>query len=157
MQAYRWCKKRNLQISADAAIIAAGWELAQDNEDGMDSAAYREAQNNGFDQSANSEYAFNIVEYTENGVQYAIEKTSRYAALNEDLSDAEFQSYAEDQLSSMFVRPASFNLSSSRITSGGVNFVEVSADYSHATMAGGLLGDFGNVNFSTYSRKPIVN
>lgn len=92
-----------------------------------------------------------------NGVQYAIEETSRYAALNDDLSDAEFQTYAEDQLSSMFVRPASFNLSSSRITSGGVNFVEVSADYSHATMAGGLLGDFGNVNFSTYSRKPIVN
>lgn len=92
-----------------------------------------------------------------NGVQYAIEETSRYAALNQDLSDAEFQTYAEDQLSSMFVRPASFNLSSSRITSGGVNFVQVSADYSHATMAGGLLGDFGNVNFSTYSRKPIVN
>lgn len=92
-----------------------------------------------------------------NGAQYAIEETSRYAALNDDLSDAEFQTYAEDQLSSMFVRPASFNLSSSRITSGGVNFVQVSADYSHATMAGGLLGDFGNVNFSTYSRKPIVN
>lgn len=38
----------------------------------MDAAAYREAQNNGFNPSANGDYAVNIVEYTADGVRISV-------------------------------------------------------------------------------------
>lgn len=36
-------QKRNLQIAADNAVLAAGWELAQNSPDNMDDAAARQA------------------------------------------------------------------------------------------------------------------
>lgn len=50
--------KRNLQMAADAAVMAAGWELAQENEYEMDPAALREAKNNGYNPNANGYYNF---------------------------------------------------------------------------------------------------
>lgn len=41
--------KRSLQTAADAAVMAAGWEMAMDSSDYMNYAALKEAQNNGYD------------------------------------------------------------------------------------------------------------
>ncbi len=46
-------QKRTMQISADAAAIAAGWEYAQGQSELMEASATREAANNGYDPSAN--------------------------------------------------------------------------------------------------------
>lgn len=61
-------EKRNLQIAADSAVIAAGWELAQENEDGMDAASLREALNNGYKPDSNGHHEISIVDYTDEGV-----------------------------------------------------------------------------------------
>ncbi|MCB1556673.1 MAG: hypothetical protein KDJ15_05100 [Alphaproteobacteria bacterium] len=44
-------EKRNLQAAADAASIAAAWEIANDVEDMAETSANREAENNGYDPS----------------------------------------------------------------------------------------------------------
>lgn len=45
--------KRSLQTAADAAALAASWELAQDSAEYMDAAALKEAINNGYNASNN--------------------------------------------------------------------------------------------------------
>ncbi|MCK5284108.1 MAG: Tad domain-containing protein [Alphaproteobacteria bacterium] len=65
-------EKRNLQISADASVIAAGWELAQESEEYMDYVAYREATNNGYDSSANGELILQILNSDADGTTISI-------------------------------------------------------------------------------------
>jgi hypothetical protein len=55
-------QKRSLQNAADAAVIAATWEKAQDTEDYMDFSALKEAQNNGYEPELNGELTLNINE-----------------------------------------------------------------------------------------------
>lgn len=44
--------QRNLQSAADAGVLAAGWELAQEYPDSVDATALREAENNGYQGAA---------------------------------------------------------------------------------------------------------
>ncbi|MCK5374908.1 MAG: hypothetical protein KAJ40_06455, partial [Alphaproteobacteria bacterium] len=60
--------KRNLQLSADSAALAAGWEVAKGSSENMLTAAIREAQNNGYDESANGALTIEIIEQTDDGV-----------------------------------------------------------------------------------------
>ncbi len=48
-------QKRELQAAADAAAIAAAWEVAQNTDEYMDYASLKEATNNGYDSSANGD------------------------------------------------------------------------------------------------------
>lgn len=91
-----------------------------------------------------------------NGVQYAVEQTSRYASINPDASDEDLQEYAEKYMAGMFVKIDNFNVQSSRMISSNVDFIQIDATYSHPTITGGLLGDFGKLNFSTYSKQPVI-
>lgn len=68
-------ERRNLQAAADAAVVAAGWELAQESEGYMDFAAFKEAENNGYDSSANGELLLQVLEETEDGVTLGITLT----------------------------------------------------------------------------------
>lgn len=70
--------KRNLQISADAAVIAAGWELAQNSEDRMGDVALNEAMANGYDPTRNGELNLGLV----NGAEY----TTVTVTLSQDAS-----------------------------------------------------------------------
>lgn len=92
---------------------------------------------------------------TLNGVQYAIEETSRYAAINNGISNQALQTYAEEKLQGMFVNTSDFIITSSHSTSGGVEFVQIDASYKHSTITGGFLGDFGKLDFTTFSKQPI--
>ena len=92
-----------------------------------------------------------------NGVQYAVEETSRYAAMNAGVNAEDLQIYADDKLSGMFVSTENFTIVPLVVTSGGVDFIEISAVYSHTTLVGDLLGDFGNFEFNASARRPIVN
>ncbi|MCB1650883.1 MAG: pilus assembly protein [Alphaproteobacteria bacterium] len=92
-----------------------------------------------------------------NAVQYAVEETSRYAALNPDLSTSAFQEYALDRLADMYVPGEALTLSSSTVTSNGIDFVQVDGQYTYATMLGSFLpGDFGDFDFQSSVRKPLV-
>lgn len=93
-----------------------------------------------------------------NGVQYAVEQTARYASLNSDLTNEDFQSYAEDQLSDMAVSTDTLDLQFSVVTSNGINFVVVDASYTYSAMVGEFLpSGFGDYDFTTTARKPVIN
>ena len=106
---------------------------------------------------------FGIIEvgravWTMNGVQYAVEQTGRYAALNSDLTNEEFQTYAENELSGMRVPSTSLQISSTTFTSSGVNFIEIEGDYSISSILTNLLpNNFGNFDFETRVRRPIID
>lgn len=60
-------KKQDLQMAADAAVIAAGWELATETGDYMDYAAYKEAVANGYNPDANGSLVLEILEENDDG------------------------------------------------------------------------------------------
>jgi len=64
--------KRSIQFSADAAVIAAGWELAQGTTDNMDAAAVREAQRNGYNPTADGRLEIEILAQDEEGARIAV-------------------------------------------------------------------------------------
>ena len=68
-------QKIALQTAADASVIAAGWEIAQESEDYMDTVALEEAQNNGYDSSANGELLLQIVDQTADTVTLSVSLT----------------------------------------------------------------------------------
>ncbi|MGB0720735.1 MAG: pilus assembly protein TadG-related protein, partial [Bdellovibrionales bacterium] len=59
-------EKRDLQLAADAAVLAAGWELAQDSEDTMAFAAAKEADHNGYNSAVSGDPVVQIIS-SENG------------------------------------------------------------------------------------------
>ncbi|MGB0720702.1 MAG: TadE/TadG family type IV pilus assembly protein [Bdellovibrionales bacterium] len=92
-----------------------------------------------------------------NSVEYAIEETSRYAALNVGLGDEAFQDYAEARLAEMFVRGDDLQITSSTQTSNNVDFVEIRGQYSIESMVGAFLpGGFGSFDFDFSARKPVI-
>lgn len=96
--------------------------------------------------------------WTMNGIQYAVEETTRYASLNSDLTTENFQDYAEDKLSEMLMSSDSLQITFSTLTSNGIDFVEIDADYTHTTMLSGFLPyGFGNIEFDRSVRKPLIN
>jgi Flp pilus assembly protein TadG len=52
--------KRNLQTAADAAVVAAAWEIANDYENYAEYAAIKEAQENGYKAEGNNELNLTI-------------------------------------------------------------------------------------------------
>ena len=60
-------QKRELQAAADAAAMAAAWEVAQGTDEYMEYAADKEAENNGYDSSANGELEVFIAEEVADG------------------------------------------------------------------------------------------
>ena len=96
--------------------------------------------------------------WTMNGIQYAVEDTSRYAALNPTLGTADYQTYAAGKLQEMLVPSDDLQITSSTVTSSGVDFVEISASYDHATMLNGFLpAEFGSMTLRSAARKPVIN
>lgn len=92
-----------------------------------------------------------------NGVQYAVEETSRYASLNVSEGNDAFQTYAENKLEEMFISSSPLEIISNTVTSNGIDFVQIDGDYTHTTMLSGFLpADFGNFEFETSVRKPVI-
>lgn len=73
--AYWMSEKRELQAAADAAVLAAGYELANDSSDYMDTAAVREAQRNGYHSDANGVLQLNTVSSGSDGTVLAVTLT----------------------------------------------------------------------------------
>ena len=90
-----------------------------------------------------------------NSVEYVTRDTGRYAALNSDLSDAEFQTYATDILGNMNVRAQNFNLTSTTLTSNAVDFIEIDVAYNVETLFSGFI-PYADLNFQTSVRRPII-
>lgn len=92
-----------------------------------------------------------------NSVHYAIEETARYAAINSDLTNAEFSTYASDKLDGIFMGASELQMTSSQFTSSGIDFVEVEGTYQMNTMVAGILpADFGSFEYSVAARSPII-
>ncbi|MCB1783614.1 MAG: pilus assembly protein [Alphaproteobacteria bacterium] len=105
---------------------------------------------------------FGVVEagrivWTMAGVQYAVEETSRYAALNSDLDEATFQTYAATKLSGMMVTSDGLEISSDFYTANGVDFVEVGGVYPVSPILDIFPDGFGAFSFSASARKPVVD
>ncbi|MCK5284106.1 MAG: pilus assembly protein [Alphaproteobacteria bacterium] len=95
--------------------------------------------------------------WTMNGVQYAIEETGRYASLNSDTLNENLQDYAKEKLLDMFVSATPLQVTSSIVMSNGVDFVQIDGNYTHTTMLDGILpGNFGNFDFDTNVKKPVI-
>lgn len=98
------------------------------------------------------------VVWTMNGIQYAVEETSRYAALNSDLTSDDFQTYAAEKLSGMAISTGPLQITSSVVTSNGISFVEIDGSYQISTLTSNFLpGDFGNLDLEVSARKPVVD
>ena len=98
------------------------------------------------------------VMWSMNGVQFAIEETSRYASINSTLTNESFESYAQGKLAEMYVASTPLIVTSSSVTTNGVNFIEIDGTYTHSTMLNGFLpANFGNFEFTTSARKPVIN
>lgn len=67
--------KRSLQTAADAAVMAAGWELAMDSEDYMDFAALKEAQNNGYEHGNGGVFTLTIINEGDDGTTIGVQLT----------------------------------------------------------------------------------
>ncbi len=92
-----------------------------------------------------------------NSIHYAVEETARYAAINNDLSNAEFSTYASDKLDGILMGATNLQMTSSQFTSNGIDFVEVEGTYQLDTMLSGLLpAGFGSFEYSVAARSPIV-
>lgn len=97
------------------------------------------------------------VAWTINGLRYAVEETARYASLNSDLTSQSFQTYAADQLSELLISSDNMTITTTMLTSSGVDFVEIDGTYQHTTMLNSFLpGNFGTIDFSSRSRQPII-
>ena len=99
--------------------------------------------------------------WTMNTVQYAVEATSRYAALDSTLTNAQLQTYAQDQLQSLAVNIAPLQISpnyNSISGSSGVDFVEIQGRYQITLLLDMLMPNgSGTFEFNTIARKPIIN
>ena len=73
--AYWMSEKRELQAAADAAVLAAGFELANDSSEYMDTAAFREAGRNGYHSDANGVMQLNTVSSGSDGTVLAVTLT----------------------------------------------------------------------------------
>lgn len=65
-------ERRNLQTAADAAVVAAGWEMAQESESQMDFMAYKEAQTNGYEPGSNGVLDLQFLGNDEDGTRIGI-------------------------------------------------------------------------------------
>lgn len=99
--------------------------------------------------------------WTINTVQYAVEATSRYAALDATLTNADLQTYAGDKLQGLAVDIAPLQISptyNSVSGSSGVDFVEIQGRYQITLLVDMLMPNgSGTFEFSTLARKPIIN
>lgn len=73
--AYWMSEKRELQAAADAGVLAAGYELANDSSDYMDSAAIREAQRNGYHPDENGVFLLQTVSSGSDGTVLGVTVT----------------------------------------------------------------------------------
>ena len=66
-------EKRSLQTAADAAVLAAGWEAAMESHSYMETAAAKEAHNNGYDANgANSAMDLQVLQESADGMTVSI-------------------------------------------------------------------------------------
>lgn len=95
--------------------------------------------------------------WTVNGVQYAIEETGRQISINEDLTADEIQTLAKAKLAEMLINPDNLNITSTEVSSGGVDFMEISAGYQMATLISVLISeDFGDFNIESSVKTPLT-
>lgn len=94
--------------------------------------------------------------WTINGVQYAVEDTSRFASLNSGMLEADFQSHATEILDGMFIDADPLVLNSSTVTSNGQDFVLMQGTYTHETILSNFIpGGLADYTFDVAVRKPI--
>ena len=90
-----------------------------------------------------------------NSVEYVARDTGRYAALNSDMTDSDFQTYAEGILDNMNVPTQNFNVTSATLTSNAVDFIDIDMTYGVNTMLNGFI-PFTDFNFQTSVRRPVI-
>lgn len=97
--------------------------------------------------------------WTMNGVQYAVEQTTRYASMNSSAGESSFRDYAQTKLSEMMVPSSNLQISSTTVNTGGVNFVQIDGQYQHRMLIGAFIPEngFGDINITSSVKKPIVN
>jgi len=90
-----------------------------------------------------------------NGVEFAAKETIRYAAINNDMSDDAFQTFAAGKLEDMALPGGNLNISSSTYTSNTVDFIQINVNYDIDTVFSGFL-PFSDFSYDKVMRRPVV-
>ncbi len=92
-----------------------------------------------------------------NSVEYALSDTARYASLNDDLTEGEFEAYAMERMDNMRIPGRdTFDITSSIVDINGIDFIQLDAIYSVDTMMTGFV-PFADFDFDSSIRRPIYN
>ncbi|MCB9964130.1 MAG: pilus assembly protein [Rhodospirillales bacterium] len=94
--------------------------------------------------------------WTMNTIQYAVEDTGRYVAVNEGLTESDIITYAEDRLRDMSVPPTDLSVTSNTYTEYGVDWVEIDVSYELTPLLGTFI-PFGTelFQFESSIKKPL--
>lgn len=94
--------------------------------------------------------------WIQNGVEYVVKETARYASLNIDETDGIFKEYALDKLDGMKLPRSNLDLTSTTYTTNGINFVELNVTYTVESMFDVALLPFVNFSYNKSIRKPVI-
>jgi len=106
-------------------------------------------------------FIFSIIEFsriywTMNALEYAIENTARYAMVNKNASDITLVDYARTSMSGMQPDVASLDVTTVKITIGGVSFIEVDGTYKFTTIFPFLPSSMNSIELQSSARAPYA-
>lgn len=93
--------------------------------------------------------------YTLNAFQYAVENTTRYALVQNEINEEELREYAYSQMMGLVSDQNDINVTISEETQGETNFVVVSGTYRFRTVTAILPDKFSSIPLDAVSRLPI--
>lgn len=93
--------------------------------------------------------------YTWNTFQYAVENTTRYALVQNNINEEELREYAYSQMLGLASDPDSVSVTVAEETSGSIDFVRVSGTYRFRTITAILPDAFSEITLEASSRLPV--
>ncbi|MBI4030884.1 MAG: pilus assembly protein [Proteobacteria bacterium] len=93
----------------------------------------------------------------QNSFQYSLERATRQALVNDDITEDELAEYIADDMAVMMLDPDKINMEIGFAESSGVDFVEISGTYNFSPMISYFLPDnWSSINLAASSRMPVI-
>lgn len=94
---------------------------------------------------------------TQNAFQYSLERATRQALVNEDITEDELTEYIASDMAVMMLDPEKINMEIGFAEASGVDFIEISGTYNFSPMVSFFLPEnWSSINLAASSRMPII-
>lgn len=91
---------------------------------------------------------------TWNAFQYSLENATRYALVNEDVTEAELTTYIAEAMAGLMAEEENIDVTIEFPVISDINFIEVEGTYSYEILAPFLPASWENIVLSANSRLP---